>query len=73
MPVSPPAPLDPRTEATVRRLRTLLEEARGMIQLVPDDALFASLDRRIEALQHEAEHLAPDFAAKTIRNGVSGS
>ena len=47
MPVSPPAPLDPRTEATVRRLRTLLEEARGMIQLVPDDALFASLDRRI--------------------------
>ena len=68
---SSPAMLDRQTEATVRRLRTVLEEARGVIQAASEDDRLIRLDAAIAQLQREAEHLAPDFRTEMLRNGES--
>ncbi|MBS0315453.1 MAG: hypothetical protein JSS05_14860 [Proteobacteria bacterium] len=53
--------LDRRTEATVRHLRTLLDEARDVIRASPDNACMLLLDLRISEALHEAEQLAPNL------------
>jgi len=63
--------LDRQAEATVRRLRTVLEEARSVIQAAPDDDRVAWLEHAISQLQREAEYLAPDFPSEILRNGES--
>lgn len=65
-------PLDRRAEATVRHLRTLLDEARFLVRLSCDEEKTLLLGQRIERLRREAERLAPDFQAGTIQNGASG-
>jgi len=65
--------LDPKAEAALRLLRTVLDEARDMLRLLGTDETQASmLERRIARAQQEAEALVPSFCTGMLRNGASG-
>jgi hypothetical protein len=65
--------LDPQTEAALRLLRTLLDEARAMLPLVGGETEALMLERRITHAQREAEAFVPNFRSVNLRNGASGS
>ena len=64
-------PLDARSEALVRMLRTVLEETRTLLSAAPPGEQTATLKRTIARLQREAESLAPDFPTESLRNGAA--
>jgi len=64
-------PLDAQSEALVRLLRTVLDEARALLAAAPIGESTAALEETIARLQQEAESLAPDFPSGNLRNGAA--
>lgn len=60
-----------RSEALIRLLRTVLEEARSLVREAPLAEQSAALEETIVRLQREAEKLAPDFNDRNLRNGAA--
>jgi hypothetical protein len=53
-----------------RRLRTLLEEARGLLQAAaPAGERFFMIEQSIARLEREAKLIAPDFGSGNVQNG----
>ena len=73
MSVHPISDLDARSEALVRLLRTVLDEAHQLLSEAPLGEKTAALDETIQRLRKEAESIAPDFRSENLRFGVSGS
>ncbi|WP_171127486.1 hypothetical protein [Sphingomonas sp. ID1715] len=68
-----PAPDDfeARSEALVRLLRTVLDEAHQLLSEAPVGEDTAALNETISRLQREAEQIAPDFRSENLRYGAS--
>jgi hypothetical protein len=60
----PISDLDARSEALVRLLRTLLDEAHQLLSEAPMGEETAALNETILRLQQEAERIAPDFRSE---------
>jgi hypothetical protein len=58
-------------EALVRLLRTVLDEARGLLAAAPIGESTAALEETIARLQREAESMAPDFPSGKLQNGAA--
>ncbi len=71
--VHPISDLDARSEALVRLLRTVLDEAHQLLGEAPLGEETAALSETILRLQQEAARIAPDFRSENIRFGASGS
>ena len=67
----PLSDLDARSEALVRLLRTVLNEAHQLLSEAPVGEETAALDDTIQRLQREAERIAPDFRSENVRYGAS--
>jgi hypothetical protein len=63
----------PTAEPMIRLLRTVLDEARAVLQAAGPEEELLVLEQSIEQVQREAEALAPDFPCISIRNGPSPS
>lgn len=61
----------PPAEAMIRLLRTVLDEARAVLQVAGPEERLLLLDQSIEQLQKKAKALAPDFPSVTVQNGSS--
>jgi hypothetical protein len=70
--VQPTVDIDARSEALVRLLRTVLDEAHQLLNGAPVGEQTAALAETILRLQQEAERIAPDFRSKNLRFGASG-
>ena len=73
MTVHPISDLDARSEALVRLLRTVLDEAHQLLSEAPVGEQTAALDETILRLRQELERIAPDYRGESLRFGVSGS
>lgn len=60
-----------RSDALIRLLRTVLEEAHQLLSDAPMDEETARLNETIVRLQQEAERIAPDFPSEIIRYGAA--
>ena len=65
------AAFEVRSEALVRLLRTVLDEASALVAAGPIGERSAALKETIDRLQREAESIAPDFPSGNLRNGVA--
>jgi hypothetical protein len=63
--------LTARSEALVRLLRTVLDEAHALLAAAPIGESTAALEETIARLQREAESIAPDFPSGKLRNGAA--
>lgn len=63
--------IEARSEALVRLLRTVLDEARQLLDEAPLDEQTAALAQSILRLQDEAERIAPDFRSENVRYGAA--
>lgn len=66
-----PTSFDARSDALLRLLRTVLDEARALLAAAPIDEDTALLEETIARLQREAEALAPDFPNGNLQNGAA--